>query len=262
MAGCATRLWSQRSRPSFAGDRMVRWLGHQHAVRPQLTAHVDCMAGGSRRYRRRRIWRDCGVVCLDDSSCEDRIGPDPLPPISRRSGRRGRRSWIDAVGREYLSLSLPLAADALAGLRVAAFAWLAKSVFTSVSLGGGLPGGEVTPLFVVGADSWGGAGWPTGAPSTTAGRDRFCGRLRLAPPTPPLRAHSCSLNSSAALPSPRRRSCARWRTCAADTPASTPLSASKSVSTGNCAESADDPTLCIQRTRPKHSRNVLTLNEN
>lgn len=53
--------------------------------------------------------------------------------------------------RDYLGLSLPLLGQAFAGgvgIVTAAFAW--KLVFTAVTLGTGFPGGEVTPLFVIG----------------------------------------------------------------------------------------------------------------
>jgi H+/Cl- antiporter ClcA len=54
-------------------------------------------------------------------------------------------------GRAYLGLSTPLVADALAGgAGVAAGAFALKLLFTSVSLGTGFQGGEVTPLFVMG----------------------------------------------------------------------------------------------------------------
>jgi H+/Cl- antiporter ClcA len=54
--------------------------------------------------------------------------------------------------RAYLGLSLPLATRALAGgVGVLAFAFALKLLFTSLTLGSGFPGGEVTPLFVIGA---------------------------------------------------------------------------------------------------------------
>lgn len=54
--------------------------------------------------------------------------------------------------RSYLGLSLPLISRSLAGgIGVAAGAFALKLVFTSVSLGSGFQGGEVTPLFVIGA---------------------------------------------------------------------------------------------------------------
>jgi H+/Cl- antiporter ClcA len=58
-----------------------------------------------------------------------------------------------AVGsRAYLGLSIPLITQSLAGgVGVVGLAFALKLVFTSISLGSGFPGGEVTPLFVIGA---------------------------------------------------------------------------------------------------------------
>lgn len=56
-----------------------------------------------------------------------------------------------AVGtRDYLGLSLPLIADSYAG-EVVLGAFALKLLFTAVTLGAGFQGGEVTPLFVIGA---------------------------------------------------------------------------------------------------------------
>ena len=53
---------------------------------------------------------------------------------------------------DYNGLSLPLITKALAGgAGVVAFAFALKLLFTSVTLGTGFQGGEVTPLFVIGA---------------------------------------------------------------------------------------------------------------
>jgi H+/Cl- antiporter ClcA len=54
-------------------------------------------------------------------------------------------------GRDYLGLSLPLVDRALAGDRLSFAVFALKIVFTAVTLGCAFPGGEVTPLFVVGA---------------------------------------------------------------------------------------------------------------
>jgi H+/Cl- antiporter ClcA len=53
--------------------------------------------------------------------------------------------------RAYLGLSLPLASVALAGgvVGISVFAW--KLVFTSMTLGTGFQGDELTPLFIIGA---------------------------------------------------------------------------------------------------------------
>ena len=58
-----------------------------------------------------------------------------------------------AVGtREYNGLSIGLIERSLAGgIGVATFAFLLKLLFTAVTLGSGFLGGEVTPLFVIGA---------------------------------------------------------------------------------------------------------------
>lgn len=59
---------------------------------------------------------------------------------------------VSVVGtRDYLGLSLPLLEQATIGVQVVALAFLLKLVFTAVTVGTGFHGGEVTPLFVVGA---------------------------------------------------------------------------------------------------------------
>jgi len=73
-----------------------------------------------------------------------------------------------AVGnRDYLGLSTDLAVKALAGgAGVVLFAFALKLLFTSVTLGTGFQGGEVTPLFVIGATLGATLGRVTGAPIT------------------------------------------------------------------------------------------------
>lgn len=57
-----------------------------------------------------------------------------------------------AVGTtDYNGLGIPLIADAVEGKRVFPGAFLLKTVFTSITIGSGFQGGEVTPLFFVGA---------------------------------------------------------------------------------------------------------------
>ncbi len=52
---------------------------------------------------------------------------------------------------DYLGLSLPLIERSLTGAGVVALAFLLKLIFTATTLGTGYLGGEVTPLFVIGA---------------------------------------------------------------------------------------------------------------
>lgn len=52
--------------------------------------------------------------------------------------------------RDYLGLSIPLINDSFTG-QVSFFAFLNKLIFTTLTLGSGFQGGEVTPLFVIGS---------------------------------------------------------------------------------------------------------------
>jgi H+/Cl- antiporter ClcA len=77
-----------------------------------------------------------------------RIGYAPLRPFI---GGFLLLGLIAVVGtRDYLGLSLPLLTQSLEG-EVLRFAFLWKLVFTALTLGSGFKGGEVTPLFVLGA---------------------------------------------------------------------------------------------------------------
>ncbi len=71
-----------------------------------------------------------------------------------------------AVGtRDYLSLGLPLLARSFTPESVPVWAFLLKIVFTAVTVGSGLKGGEVTPLFCIGAALGGAFAHLTGQPT-------------------------------------------------------------------------------------------------
>jgi H+/Cl- antiporter ClcA len=70
-----------------------------------------------------------------------------------------------AVGtRAYNGLSTGLAELSLAGGQVATWAFACKLLFTAVTLGSGFVGGEVTPLFVIGATLGSALAAPLGVP--------------------------------------------------------------------------------------------------
>lgn len=77
----------------------------------------------------------------------------PYPPLRPMIGGVAIIGLTSLVGtQDYLGLSLPLIGEALAGAAtLATFAFALKLLFTVVTLGSGFLGGEVTPLFVIGA---------------------------------------------------------------------------------------------------------------
>ena len=138
---------------AFVGDAVVGWLGHDHVSWPQV-ASVDWSAALGLRLAL------LGVVC---GVCA-RVFVAATAMVRRRVTTLTDRSWlrpvigglatlalVALVGRDHLGLSLPLIGDAFAGTGSSWTTPLLKMVFTAVALGTGFVGGEVTPLFVVGA---------------------------------------------------------------------------------------------------------------
>ena len=138
---------------AFVGDRVVGWLGHDHVSWPQV-AEVHWSAGLGLRLAA------LGVVC---GGCA-RLFVLATELVRRRVTALTDRGWLRPaiggfatlglaalVGRDFLGLSLPLIGDAFAQTDTSWATPALKLVFTAVALGTGFVGGEVTPLFVVGA---------------------------------------------------------------------------------------------------------------
>ncbi|MFZ9158229.1 MAG: chloride channel protein [Ilumatobacteraceae bacterium] len=79
---------------------------------------------------------------------DERVTLVPLRPVI---GAIATLLLMIMLGRDYLGLSLPLIEQALEGNLADWWDPLLKIVFTAVALGCSIPGGEVTPLFVIGA---------------------------------------------------------------------------------------------------------------
>lgn len=149
---------------AFAGDLVVRLLGHGHRRYPQLPLDIGpvviakAIAAGA----------VFGVVAvlfvLATSGVRRTLARIGYPPLRAAMAGLIVLAGSGALGKEYLSLSLPLAGGALNGAPTPSFAWLTKLGFTAVSIGGGIPGGEVTPLFVTGATLGAAVGHLLGAP--------------------------------------------------------------------------------------------------
>lgn len=88
-------------------------------------------------------------------------------PVRPVVGGLATLALMGLAGRDYLGLSLPLFDAALAG---DADWWdpVAKFAFTVLALGTGFVGGEVTPLFVIGATLGAAAAAPLGLPAAAA----------------------------------------------------------------------------------------------
>ncbi|MFN8661306.1 MAG: chloride channel protein [Thermomicrobiales bacterium] len=86
--------------------------------------------------------------------------------------------------RTYNGLSLPLLADAFNGSQIPTFAFLFKLILTAVTLGVGFKGGEVTPLFVIGATLGVTLSGPLGFPADTLAALGFVAVFAAAANTP------------------------------------------------------------------------------
>lgn len=137
---------------SFVGDRVVHLLGHEHTARPEVHVAIDaalltrCALAGVA----------FGVMALAFIEATDLV----RAAFRRTVGWAPLRPAIGGVlvlvgvalfGRDYLGLSLPLLDEAVLGAHVSISVPLLKLAFTAVCLGAGFVGGEVTPLFVIGA---------------------------------------------------------------------------------------------------------------
>ena len=140
---------------SVVGDLVVRGLGVHHTLTPQL-GKVDMTVSLFAKVMLAGLV--FGLVALAFSELVHGI-----KTVFATSVR-----WVPArpliggclivgltylVGtRDYLGLSTPLVTRSLAGgAGIVLFAFALKLLFTAVTLGSGFQGGEVTPLFVMGA---------------------------------------------------------------------------------------------------------------
>jgi H+/Cl- antiporter ClcA len=137
---------------SLIGDLVVHGLGYHHAAQPTFPSSIDgelwvkvALAGA--------CFGLVATLFAATTHCvkallRRRIAWPPLRPVL---GGAMVLVLMVIFGRQYLGLSLPLAGAAVGGASVATGAFAVKLVFTAVTLGSGFPGGEVTPLQVIGA---------------------------------------------------------------------------------------------------------------
>ncbi len=164
---------------AVVGDQVVRRLGVEHTPFP-VVVPVDLTVGliaklvavGIAFGLAARVFT--GVLHACKRLFQRLIGWAPLRPLVGGIVVVALTYVVDT--RDYLGLSLPLMLDSfgtdafgrgsvgagVVGVATFAFAW--KLVFTVITLGSGFQGGEVTPLFVIGATVGATVGDVLGAP--------------------------------------------------------------------------------------------------
>lgn len=161
-----------RPRPAFlapaivaalVGDTVARALGADHADRIALDVDWSVEAVGALVVAGLAFGLTSrAFVWLTRLIRDVQVARVPRPAVRAALGGVGMLALLLVAGRAYAGLSLPLSERALAGedLRLTVFAL--KLMATAWCLGSGLPGGEVTPLFVIGSTLGAGLGGPLG----------------------------------------------------------------------------------------------------
>lgn len=140
---------------SLVGDLMVRAVGVTHTPLPQLGA-VHLTAVLALKVALAGLAFGLASIAFSELTHAVKRGVARLvrwPPVRPMLGGAGVIGLTLVVGnRDYLGLSIPLVtASAAGGAGVIAGAFALKLLLTSLTLGTGFQGGEVTPLFVIGA---------------------------------------------------------------------------------------------------------------
>ena len=137
---------------SLVGDGIVRGLGYHHEVFASLRPHVDPLLVGKVALAGVAFGLAGTAFAWSTEWLKEHTAERiPWLPLRATIGGVVAAAFILLVGREFSGLSVGLATTALAGHHVASYAFAAKLAATALCLGFGFVGGEVTPLFVIGA---------------------------------------------------------------------------------------------------------------
>lgn len=140
---------------SLVGDWLVRALGVVHTPLPDMNS-IDVSVGLAGKVAIAGIAFGLTSVAFIHLTHSVKHGFARVVQWSPARPLIGGVAVIALTGivgnRDYLGLSLPLMTQAVAGgAGIVAGAFALKVLFTSLTLGSGFQGGEVTPLFVIGA---------------------------------------------------------------------------------------------------------------
>ncbi len=137
---------------SFTGHEVVQRLGHRHSTWTTLSPGVDAAlilrAVALGLTFALTGWMFVTALERTRAMSSRLIGVTFLRPAAGGAATVGLAVLF---GRDHLGLSLPLLEAALEGSPETFGVPLLKALFTVVALASGFPGGEVTPLFVIGA---------------------------------------------------------------------------------------------------------------
>jgi len=139
---------------AVVGDLTARFIGAHHAHYPQ-TALTALDAGLALKVAIAGAlfglcaWAFVGLMHAVKHAAGRFIAWPPLRPVI--GGLIVIALAVLLNGSDYLGLSLPLLQQSVGGGDVPVLAFAFKLIFTAVTLGAGFMGGEVTPLFVIGA---------------------------------------------------------------------------------------------------------------
>lgn len=136
---------------ALVGHGVVQGLGHHHPLSPRLDASLSpltliklAVAAGAFALAAVLFVELTQAVRAAVTRC---CRWSPLRPAL---GGALVVALATIFGRDYLGLSLPLIERGLGGDRLSVAVVALKLVFTAITLGSDFPGGEVTPLFVIG----------------------------------------------------------------------------------------------------------------
>jgi len=139
---------------ALVGDLTTRALGIGHVAYPQAPLlALDPLVLGKWLLFAAAVALVTAVF-IELTHAVRRLGERWLPSLPLRMGAGGLAVvllWLLFGTSDYLGLGLPTIVAAFEDPSLPAHAFLAKLLFTAVTLGAGFLGGEVTPLFFVGA---------------------------------------------------------------------------------------------------------------
>lgn len=150
---------------SVVGDLVVGGLGYHHVARAPLTLTVTWTTAGKVAVAGLLFGLTGAAFAELTHALKAAFAKVIRWPVLRPAvGGVAIVGLAGLFGRDYLGLSLPLVDRALAGDRLGFGVFALKLVFTALTLGSGFPGGEVTPLFVIGGTLGAALATPLGLP--------------------------------------------------------------------------------------------------